>query len=211
VEANTILIVDDEEDVVSALKFRLAKSGCDILTAANGAQALDILREKRVDLVLADFMMPELNGLELTRMVKAHPQWFETKVLLFSCNIEPQYRQRALELGAVDYLPKTDGANAIVSRVYEILDVDPSQATPPESAPPISSQLLSLSQSLIDLLRLAGMPHNLPESTQYALDSALRIADDIQRLGGSASPKKPSSPAEPPARPARETHNLEAR
>ena len=123
-ERNTILIVDDEEDVVSALKFRLAMSGCEVLTAANGAQALEILREKTVNLVLADFMMPELNGLELTRLVKAHPKWFETKVLLFSCNIEPQYRQRAMELGAVDYLPKTDGANAIVNRVYEILEID---------------------------------------------------------------------------------------
>ena len=133
-ERNTILIVDDEEDVVSALKFRLAMSGCEVLTAANGAQALEILREKPVNLVLADFMMPELNGLELTRMVKAHPKWFETKVLLFSCNIEPQYRQRAMELGAVDYLPKTDGANAIVNRVYEILEIDELEAAPAPAA-----------------------------------------------------------------------------
>lgn len=207
-DKNTILIVDDEEDVVSALKFRLAMSGCEVLTASNGAQALEVLRDNPVNLVLADFMMPELNGLELTRMVKAHPKWFETKVLLFSCNIEPQYRQRALELGALDYLPKTDGANAIVNRVYEILEID--QPETPASAPAKASnsaQLRSLAQSLVDVLRLAGMPEGLPSSTQYALDSALRIADDIRNLAERGAresqglgPKPVEAEARPPVR-----------
>jgi CheY-like chemotaxis protein len=205
VERNTILIVDDEEDVVSALKFRLAMSGCEVLTASNGAQALEVLREKPVQLVLADFMMPELNGLELTRMVKAHPKWFETKVLLFSCNIEPQYRQRAMELGALDYLPKTDGANAIVNRVYEILEIDqPDGGAPAAPAVPNNTQLRSLAQSLVDVLRLAGMPEGLPSSTQYALDSALRIADDIRNLAerGAAGPQSPPPRPTPPRPPA---------
>jgi CheY-like chemotaxis protein len=206
VERNTILIVDDEEDVVSALKFRLATSGCEVLTASNGAQAIEVLREKPVQLVLADFMMPELNGLELTRMVKAHPKWFDTKVLLFSCNIEPQYRQRAMELGALDYLPKTDGANAIVNRVYEILEIEQPEAGPAPAAIPSYAQLRSLAQSLVDVLRLAGMPEGLPSSTQYALDSALRIADDIRNLAertakeAQAPPQKPlAHTARPPA------------
>jgi CheY-like chemotaxis protein len=207
VDKNTILIVDDEEDVVSALKFRLAMSGCEVLTASNGAQALEVLREQPVNLVLADFMMPELNGLELTRMVKAHPKWFETKVLLFSCNIEPQYRQRALELGALDYMPKTDGANAIVSRVYEILEIEqPEPAASQQAKPAATAQLRSLAQSLIDVLRLAGMPEGLPSSTQYALDSALRIADDIRNLAerGREAQALPPKPVEtemgPPAK-----------
>jgi CheY-like chemotaxis protein len=209
VDKSTILIVDDEEDVVSALKFRLAMSGCEVLTASNGAQALEVLRDKPVDLVLADFMMPELNGLELTRMVKAHPKWFETKVLLFSCNIEPQYRQRALELGALDYMPKTDGANAIVSRVYEILEIDQPEgpAAPAQANASISSQFRSLAQSLVDVLRLAGMPEGLPSSTQYALDSALRIADDIRNLAERSAqeakvwpPKAPEAEPHPPVR-----------
>ncbi len=197
-ERNTILIVDDEEDVVSALKFRLGVSGCEVLTASNGAQALEILREKPVNLVLADFMMPELNGLELTRMVKAHPKWFETKVLLFSCNIEPQYRQRALELGALDYLPKTDGANAIVSRVYEILELDEPEAKAAPAAAvagaPSYAELRSLAQSLIDVLRLAGMPEGLPSSTQYALDSASRIADDIRSVAERGASEPAAAP-----------------
>jgi CheY-like chemotaxis protein len=201
VERNTILIVDDEEDVVSALKFRLATAGCEILTASNGAQALEILRDTPVDLVLADFMMPELNGLELTRLVKAHPKWFQTKVMLFSCNIEPQYRQRAMELGAVDYLPKTAGANAIVTRVFEILEIDqPAAGAPPAAAAPTTyAELRSLAQSLIDVLRLAGMPEGLPSATQYALDSALRIADDIRVVAEGGAKEADAMPKEPAA------------
>lgn len=211
-EPNTILIVDDEEDVVSALKFRLAMSGCEVLTASNGAQALEVLRERPVNLVLADFMMPELNGLELTRMVKAHPKWFETKVLLFSCNIEPQYRQRALELGALDYLPKTDGANAIVNRVYEILEIEQpeaSSAAASAAAAPSYAQLRSLAQSLVDVLRLAGMPEGLPSSTQYALDSALRIADDIRSVAERGAKEAPAALKNPAAAPARAPAGLD--
>ena len=73
---NKILIVDDENDVISALQFRLASTGYETLTAANGAEALEILRNNEIDLVLADFMMPEVNGLELTRLVKENPVWY---------------------------------------------------------------------------------------------------------------------------------------
>jgi hypothetical protein len=115
-----------------------------------------------------------------------------------------------MELGALDYLPKTDGANAIVNRVYEILHLEQPEAAP--AAPSnvsIQAQLRSLSQSLIDVLRLAGMPEGLPSSTQYALDSALRIADDIHNLAdrdrsGQEVPLLPHKPAVAPRAPARQ-------
>ena len=136
-------------------------------------------------------MMPEINGLELTRLVKANPNWFETRIVLFSCNSEPEFRKRALELGALDYLPKTDGANSIVARVYEILSPQAkeplplaghpsSEQNPGESA--LGEQLRALSRSLADMLHLAQMDKDIPSTTQYALDSANRIAEDISRL-----------------------------
>jgi CheY-like chemotaxis protein len=184
VEKKSILIVDDEEDVTSALQFRLTMAGCDILTAGNGAEALEILRDRKVDLLLADFMMPEVNGLELTRLVKSHPDWFDTKVLLFSCNTDPQFRQRAMELGALDYIPKTTGANAIVKRVFEVLGLDSEPAEPAESPSygVFQRQLHSLAQSLVEVLQLASLPRELPETTKYALESARRVAADIRDL-----------------------------
>ena len=186
-----VLIVDDEEDVVAALQFRLATAGYEVLAASNGAEALEVLKREAVDLVLADFMMPEINGLELTRLVKANPNWFETRIVLFSCNSEPEFRKRALELGALDYLPKTGGANSIVARVYEILSPEPKDPSPLAGRPSseqnlgesaLGEQLRALSRSLEDMLHLAQMDQDIPSTTQYALDSANRIAEDISRL-----------------------------
>ena len=199
-----VLIVDDEEDVVAALQFRLATAGYEVLAASHGAEALEVLKRETVDLVLADFMMPEINGLELTRLVKANPNWSGTQIVLFSCNSEPEFRKRALELGAVDYLPKTGGANSIVARVYEILSPEAKEPSPLVGDPlseqtlgesALGEQLRALSRSLADMLHLAQMDKDIPETTQYALDSANRIAEDISRLVRSVEEKaaEPSS------------------
>ena len=196
-EKTKILVVDDEKDAVSALQFRLEKDGYEVLTAEHGAAALDVLREHRVDLILADFMMPELNGLELARMVKANPNWFETRIILFSCNTDPEFRQRAMEIGAIDYLPKTEGYGSIIQRISEVLAAKrPSPVVAPVETPiaedppdelAYREQLRSLSRSLVDVLHLAGLNEGLPDSARYALGSAQRIAEDIQRLSGPQS------------------------
>ena len=184
-----VLIVDDEEDAIAALQFRLAAAGYEVVTASNGAEALDVIQTSDVDLVLADFMMPEINGLELTRLVKSDPKLFEVKILLFSCNTEPEFRRRAIELGAIDYLAKTDGANSIVSRVYDV--VSPEKPTAGQDDPvsaesdreaALRFQVRALAQNLTDVLHLAQMEKDVPRSTQYAIDSANRIAEDMLNL-----------------------------
>ena len=77
-----ILLVDDEPDAITTLKFRFEQAGYEVLTAENGMQALDALRESPVDLVLADFMMPELNGIEMARMIKGSSTLFDTRIML---------------------------------------------------------------------------------------------------------------------------------
>ena len=202
-EKTKILVVDDEPDTVSALRFRLEKAGYEVLTAEHGAAALDILRAQKVDVILADFMMPEVNGLELARLVKANPNWFETRIIMFSCNTDPEFRGRALEMGALDYLPKVDGYTNIIERLAEIagptraVKARPAaQAAAPEPAtdqppePPSGEsveqayreQLRTLAGSLVDVLHLAGLHETLPDATRYALGSAQRIAADIQKL-----------------------------
>lgn len=210
-EKTKILVVDDEPDTVSALRFRLEKAGYEVLTAEHGAAALDILRAQKVDVILADFMMPEVNGLELARLVKANPNWFETRIIMFSCNTDPEFRKRALEIGALDYLPKVDGYTNIIERLAEVAaptraakarpaaqatvpepaagqPPEPAAGQLPEQAPgdPVEQayreQLHALARSLVDVLHLAGLHETLPDVTRYALGSAQRIAADIQKL-----------------------------
>ena len=194
-----ILLVDDEPDAISALEFRLKAAGYEVFTAENGVKALQALQETKVDLVLADFMMPEMNGLELARMVKGSAKMFDTRVILFSCNSDPEFRKRAIELGAVDFLSKTDGYPSIVKRVSEVAPA--AEKTPAEAETVVRDQLHSLALSLVDMLHMADTQSALPEPTRYALDSARRIADDIQRLtgtGGQAteSEEEAAQPAE---------------
>lgn len=184
-----ILLVDDEPDTVSTLKFRLEKEGYDVQTATNGLEALDTLREGPVDLVLADFMMPELNGLELARLMKGSTQHFDTRVMLFSCNTDPAFRKRAMDVGVLDFVAKTDGYLRIIERAQEIAPVE-ERAEEEEEVDEVAfrSQLYSLSRSLKDVLKLAKMGTPLPETTEYALESANRIAGDIERLTGPHEP-----------------------
>jgi CheY-like chemotaxis protein len=184
------LIADDEQDVVQALQFRLQTAGYETLTALNGAQALDLLQKQKVDLILADFMMPEVNGLELTRRVKENPEWSKTKVVLFSCNTEPEFQHRALELGAADYLPKMTGAGSIVVRVYELLA--PERRKPGEPGPPVpdetpaerslAQQMRTIAEGIVDFIHLVRMSDELSSSGEYALQSAEGLALDLHRL-----------------------------
>lgn len=188
-EKTKILLVDDEEDAVKTLQVRLQNAGYEVLTAQNGAQALDLLRQQHVDLILADFMMPEVNGLELARLVKANPNWYETQIMLFSCNTDPEFRRRAIELGAVEYMPKTEGYQNIIRRVGELTGPREGRiVTLPEFSRQETAyreQLRALARSLVDVLHLAEMNASMPDSAKYAVHSAKRIAEDIQRLSGS--------------------------
>jgi CheY-like chemotaxis protein len=193
------LLVDDEPDAISTLQFRLEGLGYGVLTASNGLEAMDRLRDTKVDLILADFMMPELNGLELARMVKESPKWFDTRIILFSCNSDPEFRKRAIQLGALDFLSKTEGYTAIVERVAEVAPVkkllaEPGATTAQQEAI-FRDQLHSLSRSLVDVLQIAGLSNPLPEPTRCALVAAKRIADDIERL--TSSEDELAAPVEP--------------
>ena len=174
-----ILLVDDESDIVRTLQFRLQAAGFDVVTASNGAEALQKLGDEPVDLILSDFMMPEMNGIELTRTIKANPRWSDTRVMLFSCNADPEFRRRAKELGAIDYLPKTLGANALLDKICAQLEP---QSGGNRDAPGRQAEIASLARSLCDMLHLARSAGNLSEPALFALESAQRVADDMVRL-----------------------------
>lgn len=174
-----ILLVDDEDDLLSTMEFRLAALGYDLSIARNGEEALAKMNQEKADVVLADFMMPEINGIELTRIIKSHPLWFDTQVVLFSCNTEPEFRRKALDLGALDYLPKTVGAKAIVERICRIAPLSRSADV---SNAPDTAGAASLARGLADMLQVAAGDGTLSGSTRLAISSSQRIAQDLMAM-----------------------------
>ena len=172
-----ILLVDDEPDMLQALGYRLENAGYDLIHARNGTEALDQMQEQRADLILSDFMMPEMNGIELTRVVKSHPLWFATEVVLFSCNVDPEFRRKAIALGAADYLPKSAGAKAILERVEKLLGAPSTNASSGRG-----DSALALADSLLEMLDVARESQANPAAARVALDAAKRIAEEIRSL-----------------------------
>jgi DNA-binding response OmpR family regulator len=114
----TILVVDDEEGVVSLLEAYLRHQGFRVLSAANGRQALHLARQEHPDLIVLDIMMPEMDGLEFLR---AHRQQADTPVILLTARVEDDEKVVGLELGADDYLTKPFRPRELVARIRAVL------------------------------------------------------------------------------------------
>lgn len=103
---SSILVVDDDQGNREMLGRRLVRLGFDVSRAENGRRALEILREKKFDLMLLDIQMPELNGYEVLQQCKADPALRDIPVIVLSASDETESVARAIALGAEDYLPK---------------------------------------------------------------------------------------------------------
>jgi signal transduction histidine kinase/DNA-binding response OmpR family regulator len=118
-----LLIVDDIEDNRFALSRRLARQGyLNVTTAADGRQALELLKSKPFDLVLLDIMMPNVNGYEVLAEMKASEQLRHIPVIMISAVDEIDSVIRCIELGAEDYLPKPFNPTLLRARVGACLE-----------------------------------------------------------------------------------------
>ena len=121
-----VLILDDDPNLAEALCFWFTKRNYEVEKASDGEEGLLILRtDNNIELVLSDFMMPALNGLALLQYMKACNDLLHIKVLVMSNNNSPEFRNRALQLGAVDYISKGTGSRAIVDRAIQTLEGTP--------------------------------------------------------------------------------------
>jgi sigma-B regulation protein RsbU (phosphoserine phosphatase) len=119
----TLLIVDDNEDNRYTLSRRLKREGYTrLVLATNGREALDVLRDTHVDLVLLDIMMPEMNGYEVLQRVQADARLRQIPVVMISAVDEIESVVRCIELGAEDYLPKPFNATLLRARVGASLE-----------------------------------------------------------------------------------------
>ncbi|MCX8009959.1 MAG: response regulator, partial [Ignavibacteria bacterium] len=94
-----ILVVDDEKDIVEILRYNLTKEGYEVITAFNGKDALQKISES-IDLVVLDVMMPEIDGLELCKRIKANPSTAKIPVIFLTTRDSEFDEVLGLELGA---------------------------------------------------------------------------------------------------------------
>ena len=114
-----ILVCDDEKDIVLAIEFYLEESGYKVYKAYNGKEALDlILKDNIFDLVLADVMMPVMDGIELTRRVR---EISSVPILILSAKGELEDKVDGLESGADDYITKPFDSVELLARVKSAL------------------------------------------------------------------------------------------
>jgi two-component system, chemotaxis family, chemotaxis protein CheY len=109
--STTILVVDDSATTRSLVASYLADlPEVDVVEASSGFEALRVLPARRVDLIVTDINMPDINGLELLSFVRANPNYRRIPVVIITTENSAEDRKRGLDLGASDYLVKPFGA-----------------------------------------------------------------------------------------------------
>ena len=115
---NSVLIVEDEENLLAAVKYALERDGYEVFTATDGANGLDLGRQPIFDLIILDVMLPELDGLELCRILR---QDSDVPILMLTAKVEEIDRVIGLEIGADDYMTKPFSMRELLARVRAML------------------------------------------------------------------------------------------
>ena len=123
-DKNSILICDDEPDIVSLVQKFLQLDNYDTLICSNGKEALKILEEKydEILLILLDVMMPALSGFEVLRTIRARDSYNDIKVILFTVKSFKEDIEKGKELGADGYVTKPFSGNELRAYVKEVLN-----------------------------------------------------------------------------------------
>ena len=121
-EPRKILAVDDTPENLRLLEALLTPRGYELVTASSGAQALALLTSERPDLLLVDIVMPEMNGYEVTRRVRADPDWRHLPIIMITATGGADL-VRSLEAGADDFVSKPFDQYELLARVKSLLRV----------------------------------------------------------------------------------------
>jgi two-component system alkaline phosphatase synthesis response regulator PhoP len=112
-----ILVVDDDKEVVRLMRAYLEQAGYEVLPAYDGETALHTLRREKPDLVLLDLMLPDRDGYDITRLVRADPNLAHIPIIMLTARVEDTDKIIGLEIGADDYVTKPYNPREVVARV----------------------------------------------------------------------------------------------
>jgi two-component system KDP operon response regulator KdpE len=154
-DSSRILVVDDEPQIVRALKVVLREAGFEAVPAETASQALDLAAVHPPDAAIVDLVLPDGDGVEVTRTLR---EWSEMPILVLSAVGEEEQKVRALEAGADDYITKPFGARELVARLQAALR----RAAPADEEPRIVVEGLEIDLAGRVVLRDGAPVHLTP-------------------------------------------------
>ena len=116
-----VLIADDEQNQLELLSFNLTQNGYSVTTASDGQEALDRAEELLPDIIILDWMMPRMSGIDVCRHLRAMPETKDIPIIMLSARGEEGDRTLGLDVGADDYMTKPFSPRELVARVRAVL------------------------------------------------------------------------------------------
>jgi two-component system phosphate regulon response regulator PhoB len=116
-----VLLIEDEKSIITLIKYNLEKEGFKVFCAETGEDALKIIKEKIPDLVILDWMLPDLSGVEVCRQIKKDKKLKNIPVLILTAKGEPDDKIKGLEVGADDYVTKPFNNKELLLRIKSLI------------------------------------------------------------------------------------------
>jgi DNA-binding response OmpR family regulator len=120
----SLLVVDDEKWIIDIIRINFEMRGFEVYGCFDSTEALEMARSKQPDIIILDLLMPEKNGWEVLAELQADDATRSIPVIICSVMKQSQVKERALESGAIDYLPKPFDADNLISVVEAALGLD---------------------------------------------------------------------------------------
>ncbi len=120
----SILVVDDEPNIVMSLEFLIKQAGYEVRVARDGEAALQAIEEQPPDLVLLDVMMPKRDGFDVCETIRANPAWKDIPIIMLTAKGRDVEREKGLALGADAYITKPFSTREAMERIKQFLSED---------------------------------------------------------------------------------------
>lgn len=117
----TILLVDDEKDLVETVSFRLQAAGYEVVPAYDGQEGLEKARSLKPNLIILDLMLPRMDGYKVCRLLKFDEKYKGIPVIMFTARAQDSDRQMGLQVGADAYITKPFEPQVLLNKIKELL------------------------------------------------------------------------------------------
>ncbi len=117
---STILVVDDEPDILELIIYNLEQHGHTVISASNGAKALELAKSRLPDLIVLDVMMPEINGVEVAKRLRAQTETAAMPIIMLTARSEESNELEGLDAGADDYITKPFSMQVLLARINSL-------------------------------------------------------------------------------------------